>query len=206
MDAVLGAAAPLSVQRARAITDALAAHHPRSVDHPGRRQAAVLIVLYERDHEPWVVLTKRTESVATHKGQISFPGGAKDPEDADLWATAVRETVEELGVEPATVVKLGRLDDYPTFSSGFVVTPHIATMHPPEAWNPNPFEIAEVIELPLRVLADIARVEWWERDGIRFPMHIFEVEHHYVWGVTAFILHRFFEVVGPVIGHTVEQA
>lgn len=206
MDATLGTTSPLGAARAGAVSDALDAHHPQSVDFPGRRKAAVLILLYEREGEPWVVLTKRTETVATHKGQISFPGGARDPGDADTWATALRETVEELGIDPASVVNLGRLDDYPTFVSGFVVTPHIATMDPPASWDPSPDEIAEVIELPLRTLAEVARVESWERDGIRFPMYIFEVDHHYVWGVTAFILRRFFEVVGHVFGHPMGPA
>lgn len=197
------AGAPLDRPQARAVAEALDRHHPTSVDYPERRQAAVLILLYTRGGEPWVLLTRRTDLVATHKGQISFPGGARDPEDADLWETAVRETVEELGVDPATIQKLGRLDDYPTFSSGFVVTPFVATMQPPEAWHPNRDEIAEIIEVSLARLVEVARTESWERDGIRFPMHIFEVGDHYVWGVTAFILHRFFDVVGPAIGYQV---
>lgn len=190
---------PLNEARARAVAEALASHHPREVSFPERRQAGVLIWLFERAGEPWVVLTKRTDTVATHKGQISFPGGAKDAEDADLWDTALRETVEELGADPADLRLLGRLDDYPTFSSGFVVSPFIATAAP-QRWRPSAAEIAEVIELPLERLAEVARVETWDQEGIRFPMHIFEVERHYVWGVTAFILRRFFEVAGPALG------
>jgi len=193
----------LAAARATAVGDALGAHDLRIVEFPERRRAAVLIWLFERDDEPHVVLTKRTETVATHKGQISFPGGAQDEEDADLWATAVRETQEELGADPSGLRQLGRLDDYPTFSSGFVVAPFIATASP-QQWSPSPFEIAEVIELPLGTLAKVARTETWDQQGIRFPMHIFEVDRHYVWGVTAFILHRFFDIVGPALGYHLE--
>lgn len=198
-------ARPLGRPTAAAIQRALASLDRHVVDFPERRQAAVLILLFERDGEPWVVLTRRTETVATHKGQISFPGGSRDPEDLDLWQTAVRETVEELGVEAAGMQLLGQLDDYPTFSSGFVVSPYVATMARPPAWAPSEHEIAEVIEIPLRRLAEIGRTESWEREGIRFPMHIFEVERYYVWGVTAYILRRFLDIVGPALGYPVPE-
>ena len=156
-------------------------------------------MLFERDGEPWVVLTERTHTVSLHKGEISFPGGARDPEDDDLWATAVRETVEELGVDPNTLQQLGAMDDYPTFSSGYIVSPFIAAVEPPEKWNASEAEIAQVIEIPLRRLLDVGRMEVWERDGIRFPMHIFDVDEHRIWGVTAFILRRFLDIVGPAV-------
>jgi 8-oxo-dGTP pyrophosphatase MutT (NUDIX family) len=169
------------------------------VEVPERRQAGVLILLFERDEEPWVVLTERTHTVRMHKGEISFPGGARDPEDEDLWATAVRETVEELGIDPNSLQLLGALDDYPTFASGYIVSPFVAAIEPPKQWQPSEHEIATVIELPLRALIKVWRMEVWERDGIRFPMHIFEVDGHRVWGVTAFILRRFLDIVGPAL-------
>lgn len=183
----------------RGVQEALNRHQRRVIEVPDRRQAAVLIPLFERDDEPWVVLTKRTETVSTHKGQISFPGGGHDPEDADLWTTAVRETQEELGVKPESLQQLGALDDYPTFSTGFIVSPFVAAMDPPEEYHPSEAEIAEVIELPLRALAEAGRMEVWEREGIRYPMHIFDVGEHRVWGVTAFILRRFLDIVAPAL-------
>jgi 8-oxo-dGTP pyrophosphatase MutT (NUDIX family) len=182
------------------IKEALDAHPRRALDVPERRQAAVLIMLFERDGEPWIVLTKRTETVGSHKGQISFPGGARDDDDPDLWDTAVRETHEELGVEPATLQQLGALDDYPTFSSGYIVSAFVAAVEP-GGYAPHDAEVAEVIELPLRALWDVHRIEVWERDGIKYPMHIFETGGYYVWGVTAFILRRFLDVVGPSLGY-----
>ena len=159
---------------------ALEAHPRNMVEVPGRRQAGVLIMLFERDGEPWVVLTERTHTVSLHKGEISFPGGARDPGDEDLWATAVRESVEELGVDPNSLQQLGALDDYPTFSSGYIVSPFIAAVTPPEEWKASPAEIAHVIELPLK-------------------LHIFDADGYRVWGVTAFILRRFLDIVGPAL-------
>jgi 8-oxo-dGTP pyrophosphatase MutT (NUDIX family) len=200
----LSAASPLNDATRAAIAGALGAHTRVTVDVPERRKAAVLILLFEREGEPWVVLTKRTETVSTHKGEISFPGGAHDDVDTDTWVTAVRETQEELGVDPAGLTLLGALDDYPTFSSGFIVSPYVAALQP-QAWEASEAEIAHVIELPLRTLWDAARMEIWEREGVRFPMHIFEVGSHYVWGVTAFILRRFLDIVGPALGYEVQR-
>jgi len=195
----LSPAVPLRETQLLAIKGALEAHPRNMVEVPGRRQAGVLIMLFERDGEPWVVLTERTHTVSLHKGEISFPGGARDPGDEDLWATAVRESVEELGVDPNSLQQLGALDDYPTFSSGYIVSPFIAAVTPPEEWKASPAEIAHVIELPLKLLLDVGRMEVWERDGIRFPMHIFDADGYRIWGVTAFILRRFLDIVGPAL-------
>jgi len=195
----LSPAVPLRETQLLAIKKALEAHPRNMVEVPGRRQAGVLIMLFERDGEPWVVLTERTHTVSMHKGEISFPGGARDPGDEDLWATAVRESVEELGVDPNSLQQLGALDDYPTFSSGYIVSPFIAAVTPPEEWKASTAEIAHVIELPLKLLVDVGRMEVWERDGIRFPMHIFDADGYRIWGVTAFILRRFLDIVGPAL-------
>ena len=183
-----------------ALRRALEARPARMLEVPDRRRAAVLLPLFERASEPWIVLTRRTETVRSHKGEISFPGGAEDPDDPDLWRTAVRETTEELGLEPHAMFPLGSLDECPTFSSNFVVSPFVAAINPPARWKPSAFEIAEVIELPLRELADIGRTEEWEFGGIRHPMPIFELNGHYVWGLTAHILGGFLNLVAPALG------
>lgn len=183
-----------------ALRVALGARASRTLEVPDRRRAAVLLPLFERGSEPWIVLTRRTETVRSHKGEISFPGGAEDPDDPDLWRTAVRETTEELGLEPDAIFPLGSLDECPTFSSNFVVSPFVAAITPPARWKPSAFEIAEVIELPLRELADIGRTEEWEFGGIRHPMPIFELNGHYVWGLTAHILGGFLNLVAPALG------
>lgn len=179
---------------------ALGAYERRTLDVPSRTKAAVLLPLFERDGEAWVVLTRRTATMSTHAGQISFPGGSSDPGETDLWDTAQRETCEELGVLPTDIARLGALDDYPTYSSGYIVSAYVGSIVPPELWLHSEREIDEVIEVPMRRLAEVGRMEVWERDGIRFPMHLFEVDHHRVWGVTAYILRRFIDVAGHAIG------
>lgn len=178
---------------------ALATYDRRALEVPSRRKAAVLVPLFERDGEPWVVLTRRTDTVRSHAGQISFPGGAADPGEIDLWDTAVRETHEELGISPDDITRLGALDDYPTYSSGYIVSAFVGTIIPSATWTHSEAEIAEVIELPLQRLIDAGRMEEWERDGIRFPMHLFDVDEHRVWGLTAYILQRFLDVAGHAL-------
>ena len=87
------------------------------------RHSAVLILLYPRAGEDYLVLMKRTENVAYHKGQISFPGGAREPEDRDLIATALREANEELGIDPQMVQVLGVMSDFYARVSNFIITP-----------------------------------------------------------------------------------
>ena len=178
---------------------ALSAYDRRTLDVPSRRKAAVLVPLFEREGEPWIVLTRRTDTVRSHAGQISFPGGAVDPGEIDLWDTAVRETHEELGVAPEDIAPLGALDDYPTYSSGYIVSAYVGTIIPPPIWSHSEAEIAEVIELPIRRLVEAGTLEVWEREGIRFPMHLFDVDEHRVWGVTAYILRRFLDVAGHAL-------
>lgn len=178
---------------------ALDAYGRRALEVPSRRKAAVLVPLFERDGEPWIVLTRRTDTVRSHAGQISFPGGAVDPGETDLWDTAVRETHEELGVPPEHITRLGALDDYPTYSSGYIVSAYVGTIIPPTTWTHSEAEIAEVIELPIRRLVEVGRMEEWERDGIRFPMHLYDVDEHRVWGLTAYIMRRFLDVAGHAL-------
>jgi 8-oxo-dGTP pyrophosphatase MutT (NUDIX family) len=162
--------------------------------------AAVLIMLFEKDGEPWVVFTKRSDSVRHHKGEISFPGGVRDPEDASLADTAIREAVEELGVDPNDVEILGDLDDLPTFVSGFVISPFVALVPEKEVYDHSPDEIAEVIRVPLSKLAEIQREAIWERDGHRFTTQVFDVDGNVIWGATGRILSNFLEAVGPALG------
>ena len=133
------------------IRQRLAAYEPRLLPETGGKRAAVLVPLYQHRDEIHVVFTKRTDLVQSHKGEISFPGGARDPEDADLIATALRESEEEIGLLAEHIEVIGQLDDIVTISD-YHVSVYVGRLHShpaPYVWQPQAAEVAEVIEVPL---------------------------------------------------------
>ncbi len=164
----------------------------------GYRRAAVLLPLYETPTGPRLVLTVRTTSVPTHKGQISFPGGGFKERDGDLQATALREAEEEIGLSPASVAVLGRLDDMETVSSRHVVRPFVGLVPDPYLYRLDPYEIERLIHLPIHALLQGApfREEVLERVGRPVPVLFCEYEGQTIWGLTARILKQFIELVG----------
>jgi 8-oxo-dGTP pyrophosphatase MutT (NUDIX family) len=176
----------------------LAHRRPREATVPGYRQAAVLLPLYETEVGPHFVLTKRTERVPTHKGQISFPGGGFQGGDGDLLATALRESEEEIGLRPADVDVVGVLDDTVTVASAHVVRPFVGFVPHPYPFRLDSFEIDQLVHLPLSPLLkpNGFREEVWDRDGRPHSVFFYEHDGHTVWGLTARILKQFVEVVG----------
>jgi 8-oxo-dGTP pyrophosphatase MutT (NUDIX family) len=183
--------APLDERLRRALDE----RPSRAGEMPPGRDAAVLIMLFERDGEPWMVFTKRTHQVQHHKGEISFPGGARDPEDDDIERTAVRETVEELGVDPSAINVVGRLDELPTFVTGYNVTPFVAVVPEQHSYRPSDAEIDEIIELPVDELARVGRRDVIVRRGFEVETNIFETRGHFIWGLTGAILRQFLDEV-----------
>ncbi len=180
------------------IADILRGRAARRADRPGYRQAAVLLPLYESEAGPHLVLTKRTNLVPTHKGEISFPGGGFEEADGDLLATALREAQEEIGLDPEDVEVLGTLDDTATVSSRHVVRPVVGFIPHPYPYRLDPFEIERLIHLPISALLCGApfREEIWEREGRPVTVFFYEHDGDTVWGLTARILKQFVEVVG----------
>src|SRR4030043_592103 len=131
------------------------------------KKAAVLIPLFKKDGEYYILFTRRTDTVEHHKGQISFPGGRQDKKDKNLLATALREAQEEMGIAPRDVKILGELDDFCTVTTDFCVSPFVALISYPYPFKVNPHEIAEVIEAPLSALLKEGqlRQEMWMKDG-----------------------------------------
>jgi 8-oxo-dGTP pyrophosphatase MutT (NUDIX family) len=170
---------------------------PREYDLPPGRAAAVLLMLFERNGEPWMVFTKRTQHVQHHKGEISFPGGARDEDDDDIEGTAVRETVEELGVDPSAIRVVGRLDELPTYVTGYNVMPFVAVVPEQHSYRPSDAEIEEVIELPVDELARVGRRDVIVRRGFPIETNIFETRGHFIWGLTGAILRQFLDEVWP---------
>ncbi|MDQ7841548.1 MAG: CoA pyrophosphatase [bacterium] len=163
------------------------------------RRAAVLVPLFESGGAAYLLLTKRTEKVEYHKGQISFPGGRQEDGDADLLETALRETHEEIGLAPSAVEVWGRLDEIEVIASGFAVTPFVGLVPPPVGLRPNPDEIAEIVAVPLASFLDPAnlRVEHVLREGRSVELVYYENIPHLVWGATARIIKGLVELLAP---------
>ena len=154
-------------------------------------EAAVLVGLVQRAGAIHVVLTRRSDSLRKHGGQVAFPGGRVDPEDADAIAAAVRETGEEVGIPAHQIVPLGLLDPLATISH-FRILPVVAAIEPGFVARPNPDEVAEVFEVPLRYLLDPSNLVHRQIEYQGRPREI--VEYRYpeqrIWGATAAILYN----------------
>lgn len=168
------------------VESALAGRTPRG-DGAGR-PSAVMLVLFPRGAVPHLLLTKRTDHLHHHPGQISLPGGRREPEDRDLLATALRETEEEVGIPPRALRILGRLDDVNTVASDFLMTPWVAVADPLPELRPDAFEIARILEVPVRDLIR-ADAQLPPSPGIRTLRYPLDGED--VWGATARVLRGF---------------
>jgi len=173
----------------------LAPRKRQTVEDPALTCAAVLVPLLYKNGEWHVLVTQRTETVGHHKGQISFPGGACEPQDADLLETALRETFEEIGVPPETVEVLGVLDDSPTVTN-FVVTPYVGVIPNPFRYQLNQQEVAAAIEVPLSFLRNQGNLHMEQREhgGRTYDMPFWNFGAYTIWGATAWILKRFLDL------------
>jgi 8-oxo-dGTP pyrophosphatase MutT (NUDIX family) len=180
------------------VRQALADYTPRRLDNPAAAPAAVLILVYDRDGEPHVIFTERTNHVEHHKGQMSFPGGAHDDHDDCLETTALRETFEEIGVHPDSVRIIGQLDDMVTISN-FRVTPYVGELLADAEYEfvLNDHEVARVVQVPLSFFMDEANMELELRDhqGREVLVPAFAYNGHRIWGATARMLHQFIEIL-----------
>jgi 8-oxo-dGTP pyrophosphatase MutT (NUDIX family) len=175
---------------------ALDTHEPEQVRVEGARAAAVLIPVVGGP-EPALVFTLRTETVSSHKGQISFPGGSIDAGDSGPDAAALREAQEEIALDPSRVEILGELDTFPTYVSGYVVTPIVGWLDEMPELRPNPAEVARVLVVPLDDLTDEIRSEpGFEHEGRTFPTEAWVWEGNVIWGVTARVLRGFLQLLG----------
>jgi 8-oxo-dGTP pyrophosphatase MutT (NUDIX family) len=157
---------------------------------PGGVPAAVVVPVINLPR-PAVLVTRRTDTVRTHKGEISFPGGVRHLEDPDLLTTALRETEEELGIPGEAFDMLGRLPPTHTVVSGYVILPFVGLLAERPRMRPSPIEIAEIVEMDLARLAEVEREVIPEgRPGGWFA---YELDGHTVWGATGRIMHAFLD-------------
>lgn len=148
--------------------------------------AAVLVAVVNRAPHATVLFTQRTAHLHDHPGQVSFPGGRCEDEDASPIFTALREAHEEIGLPPSEVDVIGCLPDYRT-STGFVITPVVGIVEPPLELRPDTFEVAEVFEAPLYFLLDPRNHQRHssESGGRLRQYYAMPYEGHYIWGATA---------------------
>lgn len=165
-------------------------------DHPDLLPAAVLVPLFHKEGETHILLTKRTDKVEHHKGQISFPGGAFHYEDLDCLTTALRETEEEIGIEMDTVEVLGELDHMVTLSN-FRICPFVGIIPYPYPFKLSAFEVERLIELPLDYLLNQAElkegpVAFEGQSAVNLSL---EYQGDIIWGATARILRNFADIL-----------
>lgn len=167
--------------------------------HPAGGQvvpAAVLVPLVNHPDGITVLLTQRTGHLHDHAGQISFPGGRVDKGDADRIATALREAAEELGIAPSAVEVIGELPEW-DIPTGFRVTPVVGWIEPPLHLLPDPFEVADVFEVPLDFFLDPANHARHrdEINGRTRNYYAMPYEGRNIWGATAGMLHTLYRVL-----------
>jgi 8-oxo-dGTP pyrophosphatase MutT (NUDIX family) len=156
--------------------------------------AAVLVPVVVREPGLTLLLTQRTAHLNDHAGQVSFPGGRVEPSDASAIETALRETEEEIGLDRRHVEVLGILPDY-FIRTGFQVTPVVGLVHPPFELRADPFEVAEIFEVPLTFLmngANHQRRTGEFPDGARRTFYSMPYDRFFIWGATAGMLRNLF--------------
>jgi len=162
--------------------------------------SAVLIPLFVKEGEHHLIFTQRTDKVKAHKGQISFPGGAYEKEDAGLLETALRESAEEIGLDPADVELLGEIDDIPTVS-GFVISPFVGFIPWPYSFKLDPVEVDSIIEVPIPTLLNIdCRRPDSQNSWIgAVASYSYYYQDDVIWGATARILYQFLGIYSQAV-------
>jgi 8-oxo-dGTP pyrophosphatase MutT (NUDIX family) len=159
------------------------------IEVAGSATAAVLVPVFEREGGLVAVFIKRHSELRLHAGQISFPGGRRDPDDADLAATALREADEEIGLDPAAVTLVGALAPTPTVVTDIAIHPFVGLIAPPAAgWTIAPVEVEAVLEASLAELAATHRMQTFERNGRRATTDAYTIGRETIWGATGRIL------------------
>ena len=177
------------------LVKALHGRTPQTLGANGHKPAAVLVPIQERQGGDYLVLTKRADHLRTHKGQIAFPGGRVDAVDADVVETALRESREEIGIDPGRVRVLGRLDEF-TAGYGLVVTPVVGVIPALCDFRIDPGETAAVASVPIAAL--MQPPNFTLDDSLSpggHPSYHFYVNGWDIWGVTARIIAQFLELV-----------
>lgn len=184
-------------RRLTAFQDALAPEQAGDFSHLVLRPAAVLVPLLFENGQWHLLFTRRTETVQSHKGQVSFPGGAADPEDRSPEDTALREAFEEIGLLPGDVNLLGRMPFFPTVTN-YLITPVVGRIRWPVAFVPSVEEVSRVFTIPLHWLADPAHREVRPLQRVGFYENVIYFQPYdgeTLWGITARITVEFLHIL-----------
>lgn len=182
------------------IKESLSSMQRQVIPKGSLKPAAVLVPIYEKMGEHYIVFTRRTQGVMYHKGQISFPGGAYDEKDGYLKVTALREAFEEVGIRAQDVEILGSLDDQATLTSSFVITPFVGATPYPYNFRVNRKEVEELIEAPVSALLNPACFipETVDDKGKSHPWGSYRYGSHQIIGITARILKQFLDLISAM--------
>jgi 8-oxo-dGTP pyrophosphatase MutT (NUDIX family) len=172
------------------------------IEDTGRIASAVLIPIYKDKGVYHIVFIKRTETVKAHKGQISFPGGAREKEDSSLLDTALRESYEEIGLDTRDVEVLGELDDEITTTSNYIVTPYIGMIPWPYEFVKNTDEVDEILTVPIPSLLGegCLRPDTETLNGRKVDSYAYHYRGEVIWGATARILKKLLDIISPALG------
>ena len=174
------------------LRDRLKNRPKRHIDYPDYRKAAVLILFFVKDNSPHVVLTLRTDRVSTHKGQVSCPGGGFDSTDRDFLQTALRETHEEVGIDPSLVEVIGEFDEYISIM-GFKVHVFAGALNSKVEYKPCDDETEEIMEVPFSLFfnEEYYKCEKLTHEGREYDVYFYDFNGITIWGMTARILTDF---------------
>ncbi len=178
------------------LKQALARRQKQPIINAKRVPSAVLVPLYNKEGHYHILFTQRTDRVREHKGQISFPGGARHKRDKTLLDTALRESAEEIGLDPGQVEILGELDDTVTETSHYVISPFVGLIPWPYKFEVDGWETEAIIEVPISALMGkgCLREETEIKDGRAATSYFYHYRGKVIWGATARILHQFLEL------------
>ena len=178
------------------IEEKLVARKRTAISPSGNRKACVMVTLVNKENHLHILLTKRTDTVEHHKGQISFPGGMADEGDESETATALREVEEEIGIPRSMISVMGALDDI-HIPTGFVVTPIVGYIDCLSEFTTSPDEVAEVLLIPIEKFFDpsLQRLETRELMGVQRQVYFYDVWREPVWGATAHIIKQLTDLV-----------
>ena len=174
------------------IRERLKKRQKRSINFPDYRKAAVMMLFFEKNNSPHVLLQLRTDRVSTHKGQVSMPGGGHDSTDRDLLQTALRETNEEMGIDPSDIELIGEFDEYISIM-GFQVNVFAGALNSKIEYTACDDETEEILEVPFSIFYNetFYKREKLTHEGRDFDVYYYDFNGQTIWGMTARILTDF---------------